>query len=167
RVFARLKPGVSIAEARAEMLPLFEQDLSWFPPGASKVMRLSIRTLRDRETQDAQPVAWVLLGFVLAVLLIACANVGSLMLARGAARRREIAVRTAIGASRGRLVRQALTEALLLACGGGLTGLLAADGLLALFIKLAPTSIPFIDKAHLDLRITVFAALLSCVCGVI
>ena len=167
RVFARLKPGVSIAEARAEMQPLFEQDLSWFPPGASKVMRLSIRTLRDRETQDAQPVAWILLGFVVAVLLIACANVGSLMLARGAARRREIAVRAAIGASRGRLVRQALTEALLLACAGGLAGILTAWGLLALFVKMAPTGIPFIEKSQLDLRIGCFAALLSCLCGVI
>ena len=111
--------------------------------------------------------AWVLLGFVLAVLLIACANVASLMMARGAGQRREIAVRTAIGASRGRLVRQALTEALLLSCEGGLTGLLAAGGLLVIFVKLAPTGIAFIGKAHLDLRIAVFAALLSCVCGVI
>jgi putative ABC transport system permease protein len=167
RLFARLKPGVSIAQAYAEMQPLFQSDLSWFPPGASKVVRLSIRSLHDRETEDAQTVAWVLLGFVLAVLLIACANVASLMMARGAARRREIAVRTAIGASRGRLVRQALTEALLLSCAGGLTGLLAAGGLLVIFVKLAPTGIAFIGKAHLDLRIAVFAALLSCVCGVI
>src|SRR6202035_657055 len=118
-------------------------------------------------TQDAQLAAWVLLGFVLAVLLIACANVASLMMARGAARRRDIALLMAIGASRGRLVRQALTEALLLSCAGGLAGLLAAGGLLKLFVNLAPTGIPFIGKAHLDLRIAVFAALLSCACGVI
>ena len=167
RLFARLKPGVSIAQARAEMQPLFQSDLSYFPPDAGKVLRLSIRSLRDRETQDAQPAAWVLFGFVLAVLLIACANVASLMMARGAARRRDIAVRAAIGASRGRLARQALTEALLLSFAGGLAGLLTAGGLLTLFIKLAPTGIPFIGKAHLDLRIAVFAALLSCVCGVI
>lgn len=167
RLFARLKPGVSIARARAEMQPLFESDLHFFPAGAARELRLSIRSLRDRETQDAQPVAWVLLGFVLAVLLIACANVASLMMARGAARQREIAVRSAIGASRGRLVRQALTEALLLSCAGGLAGLLAARGLLAVFVELAPTGIPFIGKAHLDLRIAIFAALLSCLCGVV
>lgn len=167
RLFARLKPGVTIAQARAEMQPLFQADLSFFPPDASKVLRLSIRSLRDRETQDTQPVAWVLLGFVMAVLLMACANVTSLMMARGAARQREIALRTAIGASRGRLVRQALTEAMLLSCAGGLAGLLTARGLLAVFVKLAPTGIPFIGKTHLDLRIAVFAALISCVCGVI
>ena len=166
RMFARLKPGVTIAQAYAEMRPLFEADLSWFPPGASKVVRLSIRSLRDRETEDVQPVARVLFGFVLAVLLIACANVAGLMMARGAGRQREIAVRMAIGASRGRLVRQALTEALMLSCAGGLAGLLAAAGLLVIFVKLAPTGIPFMGRAHLDLRIAVFAAVLSCACGV-
>jgi putative ABC transport system permease protein len=167
RLFARLKPGVTIAQANAEMQPLIQADMSWFPPGASKMVRLSIRSLRDRETQDVQPVAWVFLGFVFAVLLIACANVSSLMMARGSARRRETAVRTAIGANRGRLIRQALTEALLLSSAGGLAGLLFAAGLLALFIKLAPTGIPFMAKAHLDLRITIFATILSCLCGVI
>ncbi len=104
---------------------------------------------------------------MLAVLLIACANVASLMMARGAARQREIAVRSAIGASRGRLIRQALTEALLLSGAGGLAGLVTARGLLAVFVKLAPTGIPFIGEARLDLRIAMFAALLSCVCGMI
>jgi predicted permease len=167
RLFARLKPGVSIEQARTEMQPLFQSDLSYFPPEAKQVLRLSIRSLRDRETQDAQPVAWVLLAFVFAVLLIACANGTSLMMARGASRKREIAVRTAIGATRARLLQQALTESLLLSCGGGLAGLLLAAGLLALFVKLAPTGIPFIGKAQLDLRIAAFAALLSCVCAVI
>jgi putative ABC transport system permease protein len=167
RVFARLKPGVGVAQAYAEMQPIFESELHVFPAEARKEVRLSIRSLRDRETQDAQPVAWVLSGFVLAVLLIACANVASLMMARGAARQREIAVRAAIGASGGRLIRQALTEALLLSCAGGLAGLVTARGLLAVFVGLAPTGIPFIGEAHLDLRIALFAALLSCVCGVI
>ena len=167
RLFARLKPGVSIAQAYTEMEPLFRSNLSFFPPDASKVLRLSIRSLRDRETQDVQPAAWVLLGFVLAVLLIACANVSSLMMARGSARRRETAVRTALGANRGRLIRQSLTEALLLSSAGGLAGLIFAEGLLALFVKLAPTGIPFIAKARIDLRIAVFAVLLSCLCAAI
>jgi putative ABC transport system permease protein len=167
RVFARLKPGVSVAQAYAQMQPLFNGDLKWFPPSAKSEVRLSIRTLRDKETQDVRPVAWVLFGFVLAVLLIACANVAGLMMARGAGRQRELAVRSAIGASRGRLIRQALTEALLLSLAGGLAGLGLAQALVRVFVRLAPTGIPFISKAHLDLRIAVFAALLSCFCGAI
>ena len=167
RAFARLRPGVTVAQAHAEMQPLFESELHVFPAEARKEVRLSIRSLRDRETLDAQPVAWVFLGFVLAVLLIACANVASLMMARGAARQREIAVRAAIGASRGRLIRQALTEALMLSLAGGTLGLATARGLLAVFVGLAPTGIPFIGKAHLDLRIAAFTAALSCLCGVI
>ena len=167
RLFARLKPGMSVAQAYAQMQPLFKSDLKWFPAGAEKELRLRIRSLRDRETQDVRPVAWILFGFVLAVLLIACANVAGLMMARGAGRQRELAVRSAIGASRGRLIRQALTEALLLSFGGGLAGLALAQVLVMVFVRLAPTGIPFIDKARLDLRIAVFAALLSCLCGVI
>jgi len=167
RVFARLKPCVDVAQAYAEMQPIFESELNGFPAEARKEVRLSIRSLRDRETQDAQPVAWIFLGFVLAVLLIACANVASLMIARGAAQQREMAVRAAIGASRGRLVRQALAEALLLACAGGLAGLVTARILLAVFVGMAPTGIPFIGQAHLDVRITAFVALISCACGAI
>ena len=166
RVFARLKSGVSVAQAYAQMQPLFNGDLKWFPVSAKDEVRLSIRTLRDKEMQDVRPVAWVLFGFVLAVLLIACANVAGLMMARGAGRQRELAVRSAIGASRGRLIRQALTEALLLSFAGGQAGLAMAQGLVMVFVRLAPTGIPFISKAHLDLRIAVFAALLSCLCGV-
>ncbi|HET6205324.1 MAG TPA: ABC transporter permease [Terracidiphilus sp.] len=167
RLFARLKPGVSVAQAYAQIQPLFSGDLNWFPPSARKELRLSIRTLRDRETQDVRPVAWVLFGSVLAVLLIACANVAGLMMARGAGRKRELAVRSAIGASRGRLIRQTLTEALLLSCAGGLAGLAMAQALVMVFVRLAPTGIPFIGKAHLDLRIAVFATLLSCLCAAI
>ena len=128
RAFARLKPGISVAQAYEEMRPLFELELKIFPSEARNEVRLSIRSLRDRETQDVRPAAWALFGFALAVLLIACANVASLMIARGALRQRELAVRSAIGASRGRLIRQALTEALLLALAGGVLGLAAAGG---------------------------------------
>jgi len=167
RVFARLRPGVSLEQAYAQMQPLFNGDLKWFPPFAKNETHLSIRTLRDREMQEARPVAWILFGFVLAVLLIACANVAGLMMARGAGRQRELAVRSAIGASRGRLIRQALTEALVLSFAGGLAGLAIAQALVMVFVRLAPTGIPFVGKAHLDLRIAVFSALVSCLCGVI
>ena len=167
RVFARLKPGVTVQQAYAEMQPLFDSERNLFPASASHEVRLSIRSLRDRQTQDVRPVAWILFGFVLAVLLIACSNVASLMMARGAARQRELAVRSAIGASRGRLARQALTEALLLSLAGGAAGLAMAQGLVVLFVGLAPAEIPFVSKAHLDLRICVFTIVLSCGCGVV
>jgi putative ABC transport system permease protein len=170
RTFARLRPGVSIEQARAEMEPLFihaRDTLLPLPPQVRNEIHLSIRSLRDRETQDVQPAAWVLLGFVLAVLLIACANVANLMMARGEARERELAVRSALGASRGRLIRQTLTEAILLSLAGAAAGLAMAEGLLRIFIMLAPTGIPFLERASLDLRIASFAALLSLACAVL
>ena len=166
RVFARLKPGVSIAQARAQMEPLFLHTQETFiPVEIRKDFHLSIRSLRDRQTEDVQLVAWVLLGSVLAVLLIACANVASLMMARGAARERELAVRSALGASRGRLIRQTLTEAFLLSIAGATLGLALAQGLLLIFVEMASTSIPFLDNAHLDLRIAGFTMLLALISG--
>ncbi|WP_263357111.1 ABC transporter permease [Acidicapsa ligni] len=167
RAFARLKPRVSITQAKAEMEPLFIHTQETFIPAeVRKDFHLSIRSLRDRQTEDVQLVAWVLLGSVLAVLLIACANVASLMMARGAARERELAVRSALGASRGRLIRQTLTEAFLLSMVGATAGLALAQGLLMVFIAMAPTSVPFLDKAHLDLRTAGFTVLLALVSGV-
>ncbi len=166
RTFARLKPGVSIAQARAEMEPLFAHTRDTIiPPGVRKDVHLSIRSLRDRETQDVQLTAWILLGSVLAVLLIGCANVASLMMARGEARERELAVRSALGASQARLIRQTLTEATLLSLAGAAVGLALAAGLLRVFLDLAPTGIPFLERAGLDFRIALFTVLLSLVCG--
>jgi predicted permease len=166
RVFARLKPGVSITQAKEEMEPLFAHTLDTVvPPVLRKDMHLGIRSLRDRETQDMQLPAWILLGSVLAVLLIACANVASLMMARSEARERELAVRSALGASRARLIRQTLTEATLLSLAGAVVGLALAAGLLRVFLDLAPTGIPFLERAGLDFRIALFTILLSLVCG--
>ncbi len=167
RVFARLKPGVTVALAYAEMRPIFDSESKSFPPNARNGVRLVVRSLRDRETEKLRSVAWILLGFVLAVLLIACANVAGLMMARGAARQRELAVRSAIGASRGRLVRQAMTEALLLSLAGAAGGLVLAEGLLRAFIALAPSGIPFLCQSSLDLRIAVFTIMLSTICGLV
>ena len=166
RTFGRLKPGVSIEQARAQMEPLFLHTRDTFiPKDIRKDFHLSIRSLRDRETQDTQLMAWILLAAVLAVLLIACANVAGLMMARGEARERELAVRSALGASRARLIRQTLTEASLLSLAGAAAGMALAEGLLRAFVDLAPTSIPFLARAGLDIRIASFTVLLSLICA--
>jgi putative ABC transport system permease protein len=161
RCFARLKAGVSIAQARDQMQPLFAAEQKWLPADIRGEIRLSIRSLRDRETADVQWIAWILLGSVLAVLLVAGANVAGLMMARSAARERELTVRSALGASRTRLIRQTLTEALLLSIGGAAAGLVLAEGLMMIFIAIAPTGVPFLGRANLDLRIAAFTTLLS------
>ena len=122
RAFARLKPGVSISQARAAMQPLFERSLQFVPPQFRKEVSFRVRSLRDRQIQDSRVASWLLFGAVLSVLLVACSNVANLLLARAASRARELAIRAALGASRGRLARQALTESLLLGLLGGLAG---------------------------------------------
>jgi putative ABC transport system permease protein len=164
--FARLKPGVSVAEAREEMEPLFRHTQLWIPSQIRQDFHLHVRSIRDRQMQDAYAAARILLGAVLAVLFIACANVASLLSARRVARERELAVRSALGASRARLVRQALTEALLLAGAGALAGYLLAEVLLRIFISIAPSGIPFLASATIDARIVLFASVVSLLCAV-
>jgi len=164
-VFARLKPGVTPDEASARLQPLFQYSLKLAPPPFRKEVHLRVRSVRDRQIQHVRLTAWVLLGAVLAVLLIACGNVASLMMARSAARERELAVRSALGASRARLVRQTLTEGLLLAFSGAVLGWGLAEALLRAFVAIAPAGIPFLDRARLDLRIAAVTFLLTLVCG--
>jgi predicted permease len=167
RAFARLKAGVDVQQAEAELQPLFQNALKLIPADIRYDFHLRVRSLRDRQMQDVRTSAWVLLGTVLAVLLIACANVTSLLMARGAMRQRELAVRSALGASRGRLARQALTEALLLSIAGALAGCALAEGLLRFFIAIAPADIPYLDQTRLDVRIFSATVVLSIVCGVL
>jgi predicted permease len=167
RAFARLKPGLTVEQAQQQMEPLFQQMREMIPGPIRNEFRLKVRSLRGRQMEEVRPVAWVLFGTVLAVLLIACANVASLMMARGATRQQELAVRSALGASRARLASQALLEAILLSFSGALAGLLFAEGLLRLFGGIAPAGIAFLPKAQLDLRIVVFTIVISVVCGLV
>jgi predicted permease len=165
--FARLKPGVSVQQANAQLQPLFQHTQQWIPAEIRQHFHLQVRSIRDRQMQEAYKVAWVLLGAVFAVFLIACANVASLFSARGLARERELAVRSTLGASRGRLMRQTLTEALLLAIAGASAGCLLAELLLRIFIAIAPTGLPFLAQAQLDVRIILFTVLLALLCAAI
>jgi putative ABC transport system permease protein len=165
RAFARLKPGVTVAQARASLEPAFEKSLKFAPPTMRNEVHLGVRTIRDLQMQNVRKLAWILFSAVLAVLLIACANVASLFMTRAAARERELAVRAALGASRARLMRQTLTEAMLLSIAGGITGCVLAEGLLRLFISIAPAGISFLHRAQLDARILLFTLLLTLACG--
>lgn len=164
--FARLKPGVSIAAARLQMQPLYLHTQQWIPAEIRNDFHLQVRSMRDRQMQDAYRAAWLLLGGVLAVLVIACANVASLFSARGAAREREQAVRAALGASRGRLIRQTMTEAWMLAIAGAVVGCVLAEILLQVFIAFGPAGLPFLAKARLDLRVIAFTVAISILCAI-
>jgi putative ABC transport system permease protein len=165
RAFARLKPGVSVQQAEAELQPLFQQALKQIPPDIRYDFHVKVRSLRDRQMQEVRLIAWILLGAVLTVLLIACANVASLLMARGAMRQRELAVRSALGASRARLAREAFTESLLLSLAGAIAGCALAEGLLRLFIAKASSNIPYLNEIRLDFRIVCVTVLLSLLCG--
>jgi putative ABC transport system permease protein len=159
--FARMKPGLTIRQSTAQLQPLFNYSLGLAPPRFRSEVHLRVRSLRDRQMQDARRAAWVLLGAVFAVLLIACANVASLLLTRASARERELAVRSALGASRVRLVRQGLVESLVLSVFGAAAGCALAEALLRSFISLAPSGLPFLRNARLDWRIVGFTLLVA------
>jgi putative ABC transport system permease protein len=167
RVFARLKPGVTIAQAQAGMQPLFDRMLESVPPAFRQEVHLRIRSLRDRQVQDVRLASWVLLFAVGAVLLIACANIANLLLARSTSRSKEMAIRAALGAGRGRLICQTLTETMLLGLVGGAVGCALAWTLLRLFIGIAPGGIPRLDHAALDGRVLLFALASSLTSGLV
>jgi len=167
RAFARLKPGVTMEQAKAALQPSFEASLKWVPPGFRKEVSLSVRSLRDLQTQGARLASWVLFGAVLAVLLIACANVANLLLARSSARQREFAVRAALGAGPARLLRQMLAENITLALAGGALGCGLAYAQLKIFIAISPQGISHLDDATFDLRVLLFTLVVSIVCGIV
>jgi predicted permease len=165
--FARLRPGVTPTEARARMEPLFQDALNSVPRGFRKEVRFVIHPLRDRQVRDSERAALLLLGAVSLVLLIAVANVANILLARTAARRRELAVRASIGAGKSRLARQTLTESLLLGVLGGVSGLVVAAVLLRVFREWAPAGIARLDQATVDVRVAGFSLLAAIVASVL
>ena len=159
-VVGRLKPGVSLATAQAEMTSISQQ-LSVEYPRTNKNTGALVRTLRDHLVGNVQLAVLMLGGAVGLVLLIACVNVANLLLARGAARQREIAVRVALGARRGRLVQQLLLESLVIAVLGGAAGSIAGMWALSVISRTAPSSVPWIETLHLNWRAVVFTGVMS------
>ncbi|MFN7996398.1 MAG: ABC transporter permease [Bryobacteraceae bacterium] len=166
RVLGRMKPGVTLAEARADLNHIMER-LAKADPGPENEHRAAVQFLAESVTGDVRPTLLILLGAVGLVLIIACANVASLVLARSTARAREISIRAAIGAGRMRLLRQLLTENLVLAGAGGLLGLFLAQWSLRAMIALAPREIPRLAQTTFDWRVLLFAAAITTATGLL
>jgi putative ABC transport system permease protein len=165
RVIGRLKPGVSAEQAQAEVNAIANQIQQQYPRSTPKVARAE--PFKHAIVGDAQLSLSLLLGAVFFVLLIASVNVANLLLARATEREREIAVRSALGASRLRLIRQALTECALLALLGAMLGWLLAQWGVDLIVSLSPENLPRFDEISVDMRVLGFTLLMACFSGLV
>jgi predicted permease len=163
-VVARLRPGVSLARAQAEMTVVAAHLERQYPKENAHAGAV-VNLLRDDISDRSRVLLVALCGAALCVLLIACANLANLLLARALARQKELDVRAALGAGREQLVRQLATESLALACVGGLLGVAAAQAALPLFARLVPNALPIAGAPAIDLRVLGFAALLTALTG--
>jgi putative ABC transport system permease protein len=168
RPLARLKPGVTLQQADAEMAVIARRLAAQYP-GTNTGMGIGIVPLKDQLFQDLRPGLLLLLGATSFVLLIACVNVANLLLVRTAARRREIALRAALGATRGSIVRQLMTESLILALGGGVCGLLVARWTIPVVIALIPQDslMPRLAQVGLDFRVLLFTLAVSALTSIL
>jgi predicted permease len=168
-IAGKLKPGVSLQQAQAEMDTItsrLRRDYpEVYPPNGG--LTFSIVPLMEQVVGSVRHTLLILLVAVGLVLLVACANVANLLLARSVARQKEIAVRAAFGAGRGRIIRQSLTESLLLAFGGGMAGFLLAEWSLEWIRVLGPKSIPRVQDIGIDWRVLGFTLLISAITGIL
>lgn len=166
-VIARLKPGVTIEQARADMNQVAQQLFREYPRANAGADTITVVSLQENITRNVGPALKVLFGAVALVLLIACANVANLLLARAATRRKEFAVRAALGASRWRIVRQLLIESLLLAGAGGALGLIFASWAMSLLQKVAHETVPRMGGVEIDRRVLAFNIGASLLTGIL
>jgi predicted permease len=165
-VLARLQPGFGLAEARAE-LALIAQHLAAEYPQSNSALGMTAYPLQKELVGDIGSTLWLLLCAVALVLLIACVNIASLLLARAVSRERELAMRVALGAARSRLARQCLTESAILGLGGGLLGVVLALLSVNPFVAFWPGNLPRAEEVHLDWRVLIFAVIASLVSGLL
>ena len=166
RVIARLQPDVSLNQAQAEMDKLATELAAEYPK-ENAGWRIAVTRLQDIEVGDTRTALFIFAGAVGLVLLIACANVANLLLARAATRRKELAIRAALGAGRFRILRQLLTESLTLALAGGTVGLILAFWFIELFIAISPGRLPRAGEINLDGAVIAFTFLVSLLTGVL
>ncbi|HUQ14506.1 MAG TPA: ABC transporter permease [Gemmatimonadales bacterium] len=159
-VFGLLKPGVSFAAAQADMDRIAAEFRKEFPEHKASNLRIRVVPLQHDVVKQARPSLLILIGAVGLVLLVACANVAHLLLVRATAREGEFALRTALGASRWAVMRQLLTESLVLAVGGGILGIAVSEGAIATLRGLDPANLPRLAEVGTDLRVLAFTALL-------
>jgi putative ABC transport system permease protein len=163
---ARLKSGVARAQAQAELDTIIKQQ-DQLNTSQAKGWTVEVRPLHTQVAGNTHSLLLILLGAVGVVLLIACVNVANLLLVRAAARSREIAVRSALGASRSRVIRQLVTEGLILSICGGVAGMLLAGWLLPLIISLSPANIPRLDEVRMDSLVLSFTLIISLLTSVL
>ena len=161
-LLGRLKPGVTEAQAQADLRPIIEELKKREPAEFPDKWRVGLLSFKETFPSGIREALWILLGAVALLLLIACANVSSLLLSKASSRQKEMAVRASLGANRARLVRQLLTESLLLAVAGGALGMgLAVGGLKGIIVLVPPGTIPDESEIALNTPVLIFALGLS------
>ncbi len=165
----RLKPGLTLAQAQARLTAMAAQLRHDFPPDYPPQAQwtIEIQPLQETLVGNVRPMLLVLLGAVILIVFIVSLNIANLLLARASGRQQEMAVRLALGASRGRMVRQMLTESMLLSLIGGVAGIATAAGTLRFILRFVPSNVPRLNEVRIDWVVLAFALLITILTGLV